>query len=156
MIDVKFYNYSGEKERVIKDEYLNNELLMQCNLNQPTDVANPTLMIKYDGVFTYNYCVIEGLYRSYFITKITSTSNGLWELRLHVDVLQTYRNSIIYNTACRIERNESHYNELIDDNRREFYVPQSSIMNFPNRANFFQQGMWSYVIGGLDLNGVSR
>lgn len=69
-------------------------------LRERTSLIDPVLWVKADAR-GYNYARIEQFGRWYFIDSIQSVSNGLWEVRLHVDVLKTYANQIRALQATR-------------------------------------------------------
>lgn len=52
-------------------------------------------MIEAVNPSTYNYCYISEFGRYYFINNITSVRNGLWKIDCSVDVLMSYKTSIL-------------------------------------------------------------
>lgn len=61
-----------------------------------------------------NYLYIEMFRRYYYITNIVSTHYKLWEIHCHVDVLMSYKDQILANTAV-VARQENTYNMMLDD-----------------------------------------
>ena len=49
------------------------------------------------------------------MNQITFVRNNLYEISCHVDVLESYKDSIL-NLNCRIERQSKEYNLLLPDN----------------------------------------
>lgn len=99
------YNLTGEKIIVDKSSYLTNSKLLNGQLTDECDLLNPSILIDYDGVFSWNYCFIPSFNRFYFINKIVSVRKGLWRIDLHVDVLYSFE-SDLRSQECFIARNE--------------------------------------------------
>lgn len=81
---------------------------------EPFDLIAPVLEIQVSTLPNFNYVRIPSLKRAYFVNYITNAANGLWELELLVDVLESYSSSISSLTAV-VERNEFVSDPLIID-----------------------------------------
>lgn len=68
-----------------------------CILKQPTSIDNPTFVIQ-DSSFSlvYNYAKWDNTY--YFIDRIVSVRNNVWEVSCSIDVLATYKTEILAST----------------------------------------------------------
>ena len=75
-------------------------MTVKGTLRERTSLVDPVLWVKADAR-GYNYARIEEFGRWYFIDAVQSVSNGLWEIRLHVDVLKTYAEQIRTLQATR-------------------------------------------------------
>ena len=62
----------------------------------PTSLDNPVITLTHSGIFTYNYATYNGRY--YFVTDVISRNNDLWEIRLKLDSLATYKSEILAST----------------------------------------------------------
>mgnify|MGYP003291440434 CR=1 FL=1 len=92
-MNIKLYNYTGDKIVVNKAGWLTNATLyasMDGNLKEDTDLMNPSVTIENSGVPAANYAYIAALGRYYFINNIVCLGATLWRLDMHVDVLMTY------------------------------------------------------------------
>ena len=92
-MNIKLYNYTGDKIVVNKAGWLTNVTLyasMDGNLKEDTDLMNPSITIENSGVPAANYAYIAALGRYYFINNIVCLGATLWRLDMHVDVLMTY------------------------------------------------------------------
>lgn len=92
-MNIKLYNYTGDKIVVNKAGWLTNATLyasMDGNLKEDTDLMNPSIVIENSGVPAANYAYIAALGRYYFINNIVCLGATLWRLDMHVDVLMTY------------------------------------------------------------------
>lgn len=83
-------------------------------LRERTNILDPVLWVKQDPR-AYSYAQIEQFNRYYFIDSIQSVTNGLWEIRLHVDVLMSYQNQIKALPALRTKAERPNaYNDAAD------------------------------------------
>lgn len=166
MINVMIFNYPGEKTLVDKSRYLwgdDDNPINATNILQgdfrtgEVDVENPEIIVEdsadtstltdYDPtVFgkASNYVYIPELGRYYFIVgkyaMNTERGRTLWRLKLHVDGLMTYRESI-YKLTARVERSEiggsGSAAYLPDDNRSIRTDKQLEIFT-PTQADVFK------------------
>ena len=81
-------------------------------LKNPENVINPTIVLNHRAKFTQNYAYIPAFSRYYFIRDITRVNRDLVQLRLEVDVLETYKEDIL-NSEGNISRNKE-YNKYYD------------------------------------------
>ena len=110
---VQLYNNTSEPERIGKA--LSPTVSFTGSLKEQTSIINPTIIVNSPSVPSGNYARIDAFGRYYFITDISSVRNNIWEIKMHVDVMQTYADQI-KNTTQMIERQEFNYNNYIQDN----------------------------------------
>lgn len=104
-------------ERVVnKIPFLNAIKNYNITIKKSTSFLNPIIIIEDVETPIFNYVFIEGFSRFYFVTDIISLSNNVWEVHLHVDVL----NFITDTQKAFIERQQNDYNEFLIDNNRKF------------------------------------
>ena len=88
---------------------------LQGTLRNESEVLNPTILIESDSsILNANYLTISEFSRSYFIEEIESVRTGLWLVKAHVDVLETYKYKILSNSGV-ILRQENNFNLLLND-----------------------------------------
>lgn len=97
------------------EDYIRYLLFENGSILPNSDISTPIIRIQHTEFPLCNYCRINELRRFYFIENITALSNGVYELRLRVDVLQSFKNDIMTTTAY-ISRNEFEYNRKLVDN----------------------------------------
>ena len=68
---------------------------MTGTLREETNVVTPDILIEIDNPTGYNYAYIPDFGRYYFIREMRSIRNGLWRISLKVDVLMSFRSSIL-------------------------------------------------------------
>lgn len=82
-------------------------------LRQKTDVINPYIEIATNPT-EYNYCYIQELQRYYFISDYALVRNGIFGLRLNIDVLETYKTQIKAGTADLVSSDAPSYSSNSD------------------------------------------
>lgn len=88
---------------------------LQGTLKNESEVLNPSILIESDSsILNANYLTISEFSRSYFIEEIESIRTGLWLVKAHVDVLETYKYKILSNSGV-ILRQENNFNLLLND-----------------------------------------
>ena len=113
MLNVTLMNNSSPVEQIGK--VLTSGPSTSCTLKENTSVLKPVIIIRSgDNIFSYNYMYIQEFGRYYFIDDIISVNNNLWEIHAHVDVLETYANAILSNSAV-VRRQANQYNLYLDD-----------------------------------------
>lgn len=91
-MDLTLYVNVSEKNKLTKS--LTNELHLTGNLRNESSVTDPVILLQVDNPTTYNYVYIPQFNRYYFITDMVSVRTGLWQLKLHVDVLMSFNTQI--------------------------------------------------------------
>lgn len=78
------------------------------------DVLNPIITVAYKAsVLTKNYVYIPDFGRYYFITDMAIQGKTI-QISMHVDVLYTYRNSVL-GAQCIADRSSSIYDLMLTD-----------------------------------------
>lgn len=115
-----------------------------CVLKDRTSILKPTIRIRTsESIYTYNYMYIAEFERYYFIDDIVSVNNGVWEVSGHVDVLETYKNSILSNDAV-IKRQGSQYNTYLNDSEWSVFT-YDDVITFKFSQSGFQKAL-SYLL----------
>lgn len=130
---VKFWHYSGEKNRLNKfGVYLSGETVLTGNARESIDKMSGELLIEHSGAFNYyNYCYIEDFGRYYYITSDTIERNNIHRLSLETDVLMSHSSGIVSCSGV-VARNENLFNTFIIDDQLRFLGYKSiNTVNFP-------------------------
>lgn len=98
-MNIIFYKVSDS------DNTINKTLLSPktetITLRKRVDISNPELLLKFDStILDYNYCYIPDLERYYFMRSIDSINNQIWKVSLEIDVLETYKATILSSNAA--------------------------------------------------------
>jgi hypothetical protein len=96
---VNLTNYTGEKNLINKN--VSFAASLTGTLREGSDVVNPSIMIEApaNAVCGFNYAYIPEFKRYYFIQNCTAFRNNLTILTMTVDVLFTYKESILNSPA---------------------------------------------------------
>lgn len=114
---------------------------LEGTLREPTSIIDPVVIIERDTPMGFNYVHIPIFNRYYFVTGISSESNGLVAVSMHVDVLMTYK-AQIRNMYAVIKRQENQYNLYLDDGIFKAYQnTKHKLIKFPNSFTNF-----SYIL----------
>ena len=147
MLSVTLMNNSSPVEQIIK--VLTSGPSASCALKENTSVLNPVIIIRSsDNIFSYNYMYIQEFERYYFIDDIISVNNNVWEIHAHVDVLETYANAILSNTAV-IKRQANQYNLYLDDPEFKTYNTETiQTLKFKNGAGMSKNLKYILTVNG--------
>lgn len=142
-MQISLFNYSKERNRINKTDYLTDRFVMNGNLKDKTSVTNPTILVEKTNPskYGYNYLYIPEFERYYFIDDIVQVRNKLWEISAHVDVLFSFMEDILKNKAI-IEKAEN----LTDAN---LYLNDGSFVTDSRKSN----EVLSFA-NGLSTNGT--
>lgn len=97
--------YKTESADNVINKTLTDSLTMEINLRRGVDISAPLLRLQLAvDLSGYNYAHIPDLNRYYFIDEVESVTLDIWQLRLSVDVLESYKAEILASNA-RYNRN---------------------------------------------------
>lgn len=130
-MNIKFYTNLSEKNAVNKNITLLNDFT--GTLREESSIIDPVFTItSLSSLATCNYAYIPDFGRYYFINNIKCLRNNYYQVSMHVDVLMTYKNQILANSAI-IERNETQYDLKINDGLfKTQQNPRIAQFEFPN------------------------
>lgn len=101
-----FYKFTGDKRNINK--VLSSSFELEGVLRDQSNLLVPQIMVKHD-IREYNYCYVEEFNRYYYINDIDSYRNGLWVIKLKVDVLMSYKDKILELSGIVSRLNETDY-----------------------------------------------
>ena len=114
---IQLGNYFGAKNKITKSVSLGFNI--EGTLRSDCDIMNPSILIEAspDTVCGYNYAYIPEFGRWYFVQNVNAYRTGLSIVSLAVDVLYTYKESILNSNAivCRSSKTGDAIHELPDD-----------------------------------------
>lgn len=109
---INLYNNTSPANFVNKQ--ITEVMSLEGTMREPTSIIDPVVIIDKDTSMGFNYVHIPIFRRYYFVTGISSQSNGLVGVSMHVDVLMTYKAEIMQMEAI-IKRQENLFNMYLDD-----------------------------------------
>ena len=86
---ILFYSVSDRKNRLSKT--LGTATSLSGTLREPVSLTDPEILIESATVPAYNYAYISDLGRYYFIVSVVAEQYSIYRLRMHVDVLMSYK-----------------------------------------------------------------
>lgn len=151
-MDIILYRNSAEKERVNKASFLTLVSTISGRLRKASSLLNPIIDIGY-GAIDFNYVYIPLFNRYYYVTELTTLVTGMWEIRLKVDVLYSFKTEI-YNLSAYVDRQQTDYNPELVDN--EVIAKNSTSYEYTNLGRDSRFGSdnvninsYSFVLGGM-------
>lgn len=92
---------------------------LSCRLKEPCSIQKPTFIVQGLSKVSPNYNYCKWGSRCYWIDEITYLTNSIMEVSCHIDVLGTYKGTIINNGTGFIEytSNKTYWNKLCDELR---------------------------------------
>lgn len=115
-----YFYYNKSETNAVNKDFLPAITAVSGVLRSGTSLLDPEIEVQLNELPKFNYAYIpEFNNRYYFIVDIESVRNNLWLLKMHVDVLETYKNSFMQLNAM-VMRNEKTYNALLIDDKYVF------------------------------------
>lgn len=125
----------------------------QCTLKEPCSVLNPVIGLdlgQTTNPHTFNYASIGAFSRYYYITN-WEYSNRLWWASLTVDVLATYKASILSNQDYIARAGTGYDGKILDG-----MYPASSEMSF-QRSTVTPSNIWGTLLAqGMYVVGITN
>lgn len=134
---IDLYINSSENNRVSK--VLSGKFELTGTLRGETNVVNPEILIEHTNPTGYNYAYIPEFNRYYFINEFTAVRNGLWRVRLAVDVLETYKTQIKQMPAI-IDKQQNKGNSNLYLNDGSYVIDSRSYNTILNFSGGFNNG----------------
>lgn len=114
-MEVTFYQNTSDK-RVIEKTLNIAYTLADCQLTDSSAI-DPVIRITITpGLYQYNYCYIQYFGRYYYITDITVVDGAEMVIKLHVDVLMSFKDQIL-NCNVNSRKNENNADKYLPDDR---------------------------------------
>ena len=143
---VNLYNTPDEQNVIGKAKTLIDTAT--CTIKGNISYENPVLLLQYDSgtVDEINYMEITELNRCYFITDLINLTGGRYEVHAKVDVLESFKDTILGLTAI-IDKGQTGVNMFLDDGS---YVAENkefqTVLNFP--SGFNSEGEYILITAG--------
>lgn len=138
---ITFYNNTSENSRIDKTTYLEEVLSIEGTLRDSCSVTTPVIQVQHVDFLNANYAYIPEFNRYYFIIDIVSVRTYLWEIRMSVDVLMSFKDQIKNLDAYVSRWQYSQEKGYIDSVRQYKSTPEFNIVeDFQNfKAPWFPE-----------------
>lgn len=138
--------YTADAPNKIDKEFTN-QFTVSGTLRKSTSIVNPSIDIEIADLSQANYVYIPLFHRYYYITNITVTVNGLWQVDLSVDVLKSFapfiKNlSVILSDSTVTGANDYLNGDIWINKVKQF----TDIINFPN--GLLENGEYILITAG--------
>lgn len=110
------------------------------------NVLNPIVRIEHESPVDFDYVYISDFGRCYFVDDITVVRKGVLDVKLRVDVLNSFASGILANKAI-VDKSSNKYNLYLNDDSLKMYQrPLIQQIEFPNAL--FTQTEWVLIVAG--------
>ena len=123
-MNITLYRIDDPNNKVVKNTSDTSIGSMSGVLKEDTSLLNPSIIVDATAaninVHRANYAYIDAFDRYYFIKDIITLSNDLFEIVMHVDVLNSWANGL-KAAPCIVARNQNDFSlYLMDSNYKCF------------------------------------
>ena len=142
---IKLYTQTIPKNKMFRN--LTNEITITGNVKDTFDILNPIVQFNYNAnLKSVNYAYIPEYGRYYFVSPPIISGKTAY-LKMHVDVLFTYRN-IIMKSPCIAIRSSNRGNLYFQDDYIQFEEGyRYNVSKFPYRFDA-ESGTYILCISG--------
>lgn len=143
---VNFIKNLSENNRVDKD--ISSVIDLEGQLRDDCDLINPVIRVSgnYNAQLSeINYAYIPEFKRYYFVTDVNIFRNGVYDFMLSVDVLMSFKDSILQQSAI-IARQENEWNLNLNDD--EFKIYQNPIIKTKLFPTGFTEEAYILAVAG--------
>lgn len=138
--------YKNESEKNKINKILTSVASVTGVLRDSSSIINPEIVIEYNNPTGFNYCHIDSFNRYYFVNNITVISDKLIKLSLKVDVLESFKTSIMSQNIIVDKSTNKVNNYLHDENLIVNVKTKTDIVNFP--AGLLDNGEFILITAG--------
>ena len=118
-MEIQFLHFSGARNEIRKS--YTTIATFNGNFRNDVDIKNPifTVNTTNTNIFnTVNSFYIPAFSRYYFLESFNILRTGMVEIRAHVDVLSSFKDSILQN-SCIVKRGEKLFNAYLPDEKQK-------------------------------------
>lgn len=127
-MNIILYNNVSEKNKI--DKTITSVATLTGSIKEPSSIINPVIMIEYNDPTAFNYVYIEEFNRYYFVNDVIVVRNNLLKLSLTVDVLESFKTSILAQNVIISKNADLFDNYLPDENLMTLVKTKTDIVNF--------------------------
>lgn len=129
-MEIILYNNTSEKNKIGKNITI--VATLTGSIKGESSIIRPIILIEYSDPVAFNYAYIAAFNRYYYVNDVTIVRTGLLRLSLSVDVLESFKTSILMQNVI-IDKNKTLYEKYLpDENLLTLVKTKTDIVNFPN------------------------
>lgn len=141
---ITLYNNTSEKNKIGK--VLTAIDTLEGSLKDSSSITNPEIVIEYNNPTGFNYCYIDAFNRYYFVKDVIVIRNNILKLVLAVDVLESFKESILTQNVI-VDKNALDYDlYLPDENLLTLVKTKTDIINFS--SGLLESGEFILITAG--------
>lgn len=91
--------YDTKCDNNVINKVLENEREFDIKLKDKTDIIAPVIILRSESLILSNYAYIPEFNRYYFVSKIELFPNGIYNISLRCDVLESFKTEILNSTG---------------------------------------------------------
>ena len=147
-MQITLYKYTGEENVIDKKiTTLTPIATLTGTLRDGSNLLTPSIMIEDNDNLILtdkpNYCYIPEFNRYYYITNVSIYRNILRVLSLKVDVLYSFKTSVLLTTPLYISRRTNGSTELYDDQMPFKFKKDVSIVNGMSSSDYYPNSQFN-------------
>lgn len=129
-MEIILYNNTSEKNKIGKN--ITPVATLTGSIKGESSIIHPIILIEYSDPTAFNYVYVDAFSRYYYVNDVTVVRTGLLRLSLRVDVLESFKTSILAQNVI-IDKNEVDFEKYLpDENLLTLVKTKTDIVNFPN------------------------
>lgn len=123
--------YDTKCDNNVINKVLENEREFDIKLKDKTDIIAPVIILRSESLILSNYAYIPEFNRYYFVSKIELFPNGIYNISLRCDVLESFKTEILNSTGF-INQQTKNVNKYFNANyksevRKEVDIYKSNV-----------------------------
>lgn len=116
------------------------------SLKESSSLTRPNILIEYGDPTAFNYCYIDTFNRYYYVDDIVIERDNLLRLSLRVDVLESFKESILTQNVI-VDKNTANFDlYLPDENLITLVKTKTDIINFS--SGLLESGEFILITAG--------
>lgn len=141
--------YTTFDDNNVVDKKLENALSFQIAFKEATEIHSPVILLESNiDLTTFNYCKIAITNRYYYIDSIELVPGNLYRIRMHVDVLMSFKDGIKQMQGIMVKSNDSRYVEM-DYNDGSFVNREGNALEIKHFGlGFLEQPVYMLQVAG--------
>lgn len=129
-MEIVLYNNASEKNKIGKN--LTIVATLTGSIKGESSITHPIILIEYSDPAAFNYAYIAAFGRYYYVNDVIVVRTGLLRVSLSVDVLESFKTSILTQNVI-LNKNENDFTMYLpDENLITLVKTKTDIINFPN------------------------
>lgn len=143
-MNIILYNNSSEKNKINKT--ISQVTSLGGSLKEPSNVVNPVITIEYNNPVGFNYAYIDAFGRYYFVDEITMITDTIMQIKLSVDVLESFKSQILAQNVV-IDKSTNDFNMYLpNEDLITLVKTKTDIINFP--SGLLESGEFVLITAG--------